>query len=281
MMKTIAIASLKGGVGKTTTAANLGAALAKRERGGVLLVDLDPRNQLSSHVGLAGDCAGLAEASLRGVSWERVLQRSLDCVSCLPFGVHRDGLVGELDALLARSSNLLGDGLADVSLAAHAVAVIDTAPWPSPLLDQALALADLVIVVLQADAASFATLPALQSLLRHRKRRRGGDPGAQVLLNCIDGTRLGRDVRALISAQPELPLLQVAIHRDTAVPEALALQRPILSASPSSQAADDFERLAAWVLDELAADEGKRPSLPSRADSLAVAGVPAAQGASR
>jgi len=281
-MKTIAIASLKGGVGKTTTAANLGTALAKRERGEVLLVDLDPRNQLGLHIGLGGDSAGLAEASLRGVSWERVLQRSLDGVSCLPFGVHRDGLGAELNALLARRPNLLGEGLSEPALQAHRLAVVDCGPWPSPLLDQTLALADMVIVVLLADAASFATLPALQSLLRSRRNSRGGrDSGARVLLNCIDSGRLGRDVRALVAAQPELSLLQHAIHRDACVPEALAQQRPVLATSPTSQAADDFERLAVWAIDELAAERDARSPQASRGDPITVADVSSAQGASR
>lgn len=279
-MKTIAVVSLKGGVGKTTTAANLGAALARRERGGVLLVDLDPRNQLGIHVGLAGDGAGLAEASLRGVSWERVLCRSLDDVSCLPFGAHRDGLGGELDALLARRPNLVGDGLAELSLQAHRLAVLDTPPWPSPLFDQALALADLVLVVLLADAASFATMPALQSLLRGRRARRD-DARTFVLLNCVDASRLGRDVRALVAGLPELPLLPLVIHRDAAVPEALALERPVMAASPSSQAADDFERLAEWLLDALGTESEARPPSASRRDPIAVADFSTAHGASR
>jgi cellulose synthase operon protein YhjQ len=279
-MKTIAIVSLKGGVGKTTTAANLGAALARRDRAGVLLVDLDPRNQLGFHIGLAGDSAGFAEASLRGIGWERVVQRSVDGVSCLPYGTHRDGLAAEFDALLARSPNLLSDGLADLSLQGHGLAVVDTAPWPSPLLDQALALADLMIFVLTADPASFATLPVLPSLLR-RRRSKNGDERTGVLLNCIDGSRLSHDVRALVTALPELPLLQFAIHRDAAVPEALALQRPVLMASPGSQAADDFERLAGWVLEELAAGNGHRPPLGKGSEPITFPEVPSVTGAHR
>ncbi len=278
-MKTIAIVSLKGGVGKTTTAANLGTALARRERDDVLLVDLDPRNQLAIHLGLVGDAAGWAQASLRGVGWERVVQRSLDEVSCLPFGVHGDGLAGELDALVMRCPNLIGDGLAQLTLPAHRLAVLDTPPWPSPLFDQTLALADLVIVTLLADAASFATLPALYSLL-HRRAERMGDACAVGLFNCVDGTRLCRDVRAVVAAQPELPILQVGIHRDAAVAEAFALQRPVVSVSPSSQAADDFERVADWVLEELRADDGKRAPVGKRNGPLAVADAPSAQGAS-
>jgi cellulose biosynthesis protein BcsQ len=161
------------------------------------------------------------------------------------------------------------------------LAVVDAGPWPSPLLDQALALADLVLVVLLADAASFATLPALRSLLRSRRGHRSGDLGARVLVNCADSTRLGRDVRALLSAQPELALLEHAIHRDTSVPEALALQRPIIVASPTSQAAEDFERVALWTLDELDAGRDARPPQASRGEPITVADVSSANGASR
>ncbi len=278
-MKTIAVVSLKGGVGKTTTAANLGAALARRERDDVLLLDLDPRNQLGIHIGLGADAAGWAQASLRGVSWTRVLQRSLDGLACVPFGVHADGLYGELDALLVRRPELVSDGLAELALPAQQLVVLDTPPWPSPFFDRALALADLVIVTLLADAASFATLPALRSLLRRREAQRSG-ARAVCLFNGVDGTRLCRDVRTLVAAQPELPLVRVAIHRDAAVPEALAQARPVLSAAPSSQAADDFTRLADCVVDELLADAGKRAPIAKRSGPVAVSDAPSAQGAS-
>jgi cellulose synthase operon protein YhjQ len=279
-MKTVAIVSLKGGVGKTTTAANLGAALARREHGDVLLVDLDPRNQLGIHLGLTPDVAGLAQASLRGVSWARAVQRSLDGVACLPFGAGGDG--GDFDALLARRPTLLGEALADLALQTNRLAVLDTAPWPSPLLDQALVVADLVIVALLADAASFATLPALQTLVRRQRARRPGGANTWLLLNGVDGTRLGRDVRAVLTAQHALPALPFIIHRDTAVPEALAQQRPILAISPSSQAADDFERGAEWILDQLQAGDEQRARPVNRPESVSVAEVPPpAQGASR
>ncbi len=247
-MKTVAIVSLKGGVGKTTTAANLGAALAQQAPGDVLLVDSDPRNQLGIHFGLGCDAPGLAQRSIRGAGWARAARQVSDGVSCLPFGALSPSELRELEALLVRHPELLREGLADPALKQFSLAVIDSAPWPSQLLERVLPLADLVLVVLLADAASFATLPSLRGLLQQHPRA-----AAHVLVNGVDGTRLARDVRAVLGSLPQVSLLPFVLHRDQALPEALASERPVLETAPSSQAAEDFRCAAEWVVEALAA----------------------------
>src|SRR5258708_32483200 len=63
MATVIAVANQKGGVGKTTTTANLGAALALRGRR-VLLIDLDPQGNLTSAFGLEKDIQQTVAESL-------------------------------------------------------------------------------------------------------------------------------------------------------------------------------------------------------------------------
>jgi cellulose synthase operon protein YhjQ len=256
-MKTVAIVSLKGGVGKTTTAANLGAALSSHLPDPVILVDCDPRNQLGMHFGLEPDAWGLAQASLRDTSWGRAARDVGGGIVCLPFGSRVPGVVREFEALASRRADLLRDGLADPALRELPLAVIDAAPWPSPLLDKVLPFADLVVVVLQPDPASFATLPSLHALLRQHPKVK-----AHILLNCVDGSRLGRDVRAVFPVEAGLDVLPFGIHRDQAVPEALARQRPVIETAPSSQGAEDFRCAAEWVMDVMVAQpaEHVRPS---------------------
>jgi cellulose synthase operon protein YhjQ len=264
-MKTVAIVSLKGGVGRTTVAANLGAALSPHQS--VLLVDLDRRNQLGCHFGLAREAAGLAQVLTRAGGWARARWEVSDRLACVPFGPATPPL--DLEAQLARRPQLLDDGFADPALSDHALVLLDTGVG---LLDQALPRCDLLLAVLRADAASFATLPSLEALLAQHS-----GVAAHVLLNGVDGSRLARDVRTVMSARLPGLVLPFVIHADQAVPEALALQRPVLESAPSSLAADDFRRAAEWLRDALQAAQPAQP----RALSPSPVGAPPATGTSR
>ncbi|HDR9135109.1 TPA: AAA family ATPase, partial [Burkholderia vietnamiensis] len=89
-MKIVVIASAKGGVGKTTLAANLAAVLAASRRHRVCVVDLDPQNALKLHFGVPLEMSdGLAGAALSERQWPLAV---VDGIAVMPFGV-----VGETD----------------------------------------------------------------------------------------------------------------------------------------------------------------------------------------
>src|ERR1700760_5161153 len=85
-MKVITVVSAKGGVGKTTLAANLASVLAARSRR-VIVLDLDPQNALRLHFGIPLDSIdGISRATLAGDPWQTVMFDGVDGVTVLPYG---------------------------------------------------------------------------------------------------------------------------------------------------------------------------------------------------
>lgn len=245
-MRTVAFVAPKGGTGRTALVANLAALLARATGGRVLAIDFDPRNQLGLHFGMAPtEPAGLASAALAGDRIATALRRAPDGTPYLPFGGPRDSDRATVEQRVTEQPLLLRGWLADAAFADLDLALIDVAAGPSGWYDHALRCADAVLVVLQPDAAGFATLPSLQAQLARHRGAHAGE--AWLLLNGVDESRrLSRDVRAVLQ-RAFGDRVAPAVHHDEAVREALALQVPVVDHRPTSQAADDLRRLADWL----------------------------------
>lgn len=163
MTSIIAISNQKGGVGKTTTTANLGAALFQLGRR-VLLVDMDPQANLTSAVGLNGQAqTSIAEALLDRkvrppiVSILNNLEACLDIVpSSLSLASAEAALMNKLGRELR-----LRDQLAAVS-APYGYILIDTPPSLGLLTINALVAAEKVIIPTEARLFSLQGLQMLQ-----------------------------------------------------------------------------------------------------------------------
>ena len=244
---------MKGGVGKTSTTANLATAIAsKLGPGRVCVIDLDPQNALRWHFGLEPSVsAGVCKQSLLDGDWSEAIAASAFGVDCLPYGDASEPDRVAFEALLAENPDFMGACLKRAGLGNDAVVLIDTPPGPSVYLKQVFACADLVLIVLLADAASYATIPAMESwlddpLVAHPPR------GCLYVLNQVDSREpLSRDVAELLHQKLDVRLASIRIHYDEAVSEALAFQQPVLVYDPHGQASHDLARLAAWAINTL------------------------------
>ena len=252
-MSVIGVVSMKGGVGKTSTTANLAAALANQLGDGrVYTVDLDPQNALHWHFGLFDQVdSGVCEQSLQGGNWCHAMLKSHYNLRCLPYGNVPEPSREAFETLLNQSDHWVAEQLQASKLSDDMV-VIDSPPGPSVYLKQVCECADLLLIVLLADAGSYATIPEMETWLDTYTTRR---PELKVyyVLNQIDRSEaLNRDTAAFLHRQLKPRLCPVDLHNDEAVAEALAFQQPVLSYEPHSQASHDFARLATWAISTLA-----------------------------
>ena len=251
-MKVIVVASMKGGVGKTTTTANLAFALAGLGRP-VLVVDLDPQNSLFLHFGLEGSNPdGIARAALEGRPWRTAAMESASGVLCLPYGHLRGEEAARFERTLGENPGALAEALSGTCAGEpEAIVLIDTPPGPSPYLKAAFECADLALLVLLADGGSYATIPAMEAWVDEWQAQRP-DLDAAYLLNQTDATApLARDVSEVLRHRLADRLLPIGIHRDEAIGEALAVQQSVLEYDSHCQAALDFRRLASMLLRHL------------------------------
>ena len=108
MGRVISIASQKGGVGKTTTAINLGACLAQESRR-VLLIDIDPQGNATSGLGINGNDQRLGTYEVligQAEAKDAILPTALASLDLLPTGQRLSGAEVELVGMMARETRL-------------------------------------------------------------------------------------------------------------------------------------------------------------------------------
>jgi chromosome partitioning protein len=231
-MRVLTIANQKGGVGKTTTAINLGTALtAVGER--VLLIDSDPQGNASTGLGVSPQ---MRRKTLYDVMMEEttlaeaILRTAIPGLDLVPAEADLSGVELELGQS-ARRAYRLRDALAAVRGAgAYDYVLIDCPPSLNLLTVNAMTAADAVLVPLQCE---FFALEGLTQLLRTVEQVRGAlNPGLEiqgVVLTMYDkrnslSALVAKDVREHLGER----VYQTVIPRNVRISEAPSYGKPAI-----------------------------------------------------
>ncbi|WP_017904880.1 cellulose biosynthesis protein BcsQ [Pseudomonas asplenii] len=235
--KVIAVVSAKGGVGKSTLAAALASAI-KRADGRTLALDLDPQNALCLHLGGNDQWPGIAQEH-RQQDWRRLLRDGYSACHCLAYGLVSEEERVSFENALRDDPTWLARQLAELGLGEQDTVIIDTPTGATAYLAQALAIADVALVVTLADAGSYASLEQMDRLLAPY-RQREMPLQCKYVINQLDTSRqFSLDVCEVLKRKADNRLLGV-IRQDHFLGEALAYERNPLAHIPTTRGCQDI-----------------------------------------
>ncbi|MCX7707181.1 MAG: AAA family ATPase [Anaerolineae bacterium] len=242
----IALVNQKGGVGKTTTAINLGAALAEKGMR-VLLVDLDPQGALSNGLGIQADdlnatIYNLLTDTVRDAG--QVILRARERIDLLPANI--DLAAAELELVTAFSrESLLKEVLAPL-VTRYDFILIDCGPNLGLLTVNGLTAADVVLIPLQCE---YFALRALGTLMRTIARVRARlNPKLQIAgifgTMYATGTRHAEEVLRQAGMLFDQRVFDFYTKKSIRFAEASAAGKSILEYAPDHEGAHAYRALA-------------------------------------
>jgi chromosome partitioning protein len=257
-MKIVAVANQKGGVGKTTTAVNLAAALAEAGRA-VVLIDLDPQANASSALGVEevpgksiypvlidGSGAHSLAGQIQPTAYERlgIVTGELDLAGC-----EIEFAVDDPAARLTRLRRLTDDYRA--AAPETEFVFIDCPPSVGVLMTNALAAADSILVPLQCEYLALEGLAKILQMIERIKEASGNGALALegIVLTMYDArTNLSQQVVNDVRENLGANVFETIIPRSIRLGEAPSHGKPITAYDPAGMGAQSYRQLAAEFL---------------------------------
>ena len=247
---TLTIINQKGGVGKSTTAVNLAAALGEKGKQ-VLIIDLDPQGNTTSGfgvekiIGMKSIYDGLMSET---PTEELILKTNEPGVSIIPATIDLAGAEPELAVVISRETRL--DDVLKQIKGDYDFIIVDSPPSLGLLTINSLAAADKLIIPIQCEYYALEGLSKLLDTIKLVKVRLNQDLEIQgVLLTMYDSrTTLARQVSDEVKEFFTKQVYKTIIPRSVKLAEAPSFGQSILVYSTKSKGATAYRELAKEVI---------------------------------
>ncbi len=249
-MRSIAFINQKGGVGKTTSTANVGACLAAAGKK-VLLIDLDPQANLSIHFGInvQGKDSSIYEIMCGKKSYTDVLLKtSIDGLEIIPSDIDLASAEVELVNTVGRET--IVKFYLEKMLADYEYVLIDCPPSLGLLTLNALTVANEIFIPLQTEFFALQGVSKLMQTFDVIKKRLNSKLEITGIIPCMydSRTKLGQAVLDKIKEYFADKVFTTTVRKNIKLSESTSHGVPITVYAPDSNGAQDYEALTKEII---------------------------------